>query len=186
MNENIRSFGIFFDEFHSFASELNRAADVIVFSETWFSANTCHDVQGYTGLHTYRADKTGGGVSGFIRNCYTSTHAYGQIFSVSCILWDKFGEGFALKQLSVIIIGVYRPPDKSKFPQFTINEILSSTSQSDHVFIVGDLNINLLDLIAVENDFINNCHSNSLIPLINKPTRNANNNPSILDHSYMD
>ena len=72
--ENIHSFGFFFYEFHSFASELNRAADVIVFSETWFSANTCHGVQGYTGFHTYHADKTGGGVSVFIRNCYTSTH----------------------------------------------------------------------------------------------------------------
>ena len=87
---------------------------------------------------------------------------------------------------TVIIIGVYRPPDKSKMSEFTLklNEILSSTSQSDHVFIVGDLNINLLDTIAIENDFINNCHSNSLIPLINKPTRNANNNPSILDHIW--
>ena len=74
MHENIRSFGKFFDEFHSFASELNRAADVTVFSETLFSANTCHGVQGYTGFHTYRADKSGGGVSVFIRNCYTSTH----------------------------------------------------------------------------------------------------------------
>ena len=46
MQENIRSFGKFFDEFHSFASELNRAADVIVFSETLFSANICHGVQG--------------------------------------------------------------------------------------------------------------------------------------------
>ena len=61
---------------------------------------------------------------------------------------------------------------------------MSSTSQSDHVFIVGDLNINLLDPIAIENDFINNCHSNSLIPLINKLTRNANNNPSILGHIW--
>ena len=59
MNENIRSFGEFFEEFHSFASELNRAADFIVLSEIWFSADTCHDVQGYTGFHTYHADKTG-------------------------------------------------------------------------------------------------------------------------------
>ena len=65
-----------------------------------------------------------------------------------------------------------------------LNEILSSTSQSDHVFIVRDLNINLIDHTAIENDFINNCHSNSLIPLINKPTRNANNNPSVLDHIW--
>ena len=52
---------------------------------------------------------------------------------------------------TVIIIGVYRPPDKSKIPEFTIKlkEILSSTSQSDHVFIVGDLNINLLDPTAI-------------------------------------
>ena len=70
-------------------------------------------------------------------------------------------------------------------PEFTIklNEILSSTSQSDHVFIVDDLNINLLDPIAIENDFINNGHSNSPIPLINKPTRNANNNPSVEVHT---
>ena len=74
MHKSIHSFGKMLDEFHSFASELNRAADVIMFSETWFSANPCHDVQGHTGFHTYRADKTGGGVSVFIRNCYTSTH----------------------------------------------------------------------------------------------------------------
>ena len=111
---------------------------------------------------------------------------YGQIFSVSCMLWDS-GVKVSLSNLcTVIIIGVYRPPDKSKIPEFTIkwNEILSSTSQSDHVFIVGDLNINLLDPIAIGNDFINNCHSNSLIPLINKPTHNANNSPSILDHIW--
>ena len=58
---------------------------------------------------------------------------------------------------TIIIIGVYRPLDISKIPEFTIkfNEILSSTSQSDHVFIVGNLNINLVDPIAIENDFIN-------------------------------
>ena len=49
---------------------------------------------------------------------------------------------------------------------------------------MGDFNINLIDLIAIENHLINNCHSNSLIPLINKRTRNANNNPSILDHIW--
>ena len=131
------------------------------------------------------ADKTGAGVSLFIRNCYTSTHmanfavchAYYETNVVKVLLSNN---------CTVIIIGVYRPPDKSKIPEFTIvlNDILSSTSQSDHVFIVGDLNINLLDPIAIENDFINNCHSNSLIPLINKHTRNANNKPSILDHIW--
>ena len=187
MHENMHSFVNFFDEFHSFASELNRAADVIVFSETWFPANTCHGVQGYTGFHTYRADKTGGGVSVIIRNCYTSTHM--AKFSV-CHAYYEIRLCAVKVSLSnnctIITVGVYRPPDTSKIPEFTkkFNEILSSTSQSDHVFIVGDININLFDPIVIENDFISNCHSNSLIPLINKPTRNANNNPSILDHIW--
>ena len=142
-------------------------ADVIVLTETWFSANTCRDVRGYTGFHTYRADKSGGGVSVLVRDCYTSTHVAN--FSVCHAYYE-----FSVVMIShsnnciVIIIGVCRPPDKSKIPKFTIklNEIFSSTSQSDHVFIV-----NLLDLTAIENSFINNCHSNSLIPQINKPTR---------------
>ena len=67
MRENTRSFQIFFYEFNSFASELSHATDVVVLSETRFSADTCHDVQGYNGFHSYRADKTGGGVSVFIR-----------------------------------------------------------------------------------------------------------------------
>ena len=185
LHEDIRSFGRNFDEFHSFAPELSRAADVIVLSETCFSVNTCRDVQGYSGFHTYRADKSGGGVSVLVRDCYTSTyvanfsvcHAYYE-FSVVRISFSN--------NCTVIIIGVYMPPDKAKIPEFTIkfNKILSSTSQSDHVFIVGDLNNNLLDPTAIENDFINNCHFNSLIPLINKPTRNANNNRSFLDHIW--
>ena len=147
---------------------------------------TCRDVQGYSGFHTYRADKSGGAVSVFVRDCYTSTHmanfsvchAYYEFSVVRISLSDNY--------CTVIIIGVYGPPDKSKIPEFTIklNEIFSSTSQSDHVFIVGDLIINLLDPTAIKNYFINNCHSNSLIPLINKPTSNANNNLSILDHIW--
>ena len=133
-----------------------------MFSETWFSANTCHGVQGYTGSHTYLADKTGGGVSVFIRNCYTSTHMAKFLVCHACYEISVVKVSLS-NNCTVIIIAVYKPPDKSKIPEFTVkfNEILSSTSQSDHVF--GGLNINLLYSIAIENDFINNCHSNSLI-----------------------
>ena len=88
----------------------------------------------------------------FIRNCYTSTHMVK--FSVCHEYYEISVVKVSLSSnCIVIIIGVYRPPDKSKIPEFTIklNEILSSTSQSDHVFIVGDHNINFLDLIAIEN-----------------------------------
>ena len=103
--------GFFFYEFHSFASELNRAADVIVLSETWFSANTCHSVQGYTGFHAHRADKTGGGVSVFNRNCYTTTHM--AKFSVCQACYEISVVKVSLSNnYTVIIIGVHRPPEK--------------------------------------------------------------------------
>ena len=126
MHENIRSFWKFFDEFHSFSSELNHAADAIVLSETWFSANTCRGVLGYARFHTYRADKTGGGVSVFIRNYYTSTHMAN--FSVCHAYYEISVVKVSLSNnCSIIIVGVYRPPDKSKIQEFTIklNEILS-------------------------------------------------------------
>ena len=117
----------------------------------------------------------------FIRNCYTSTHMAN--FSVCHAYYEITVVKVSLSNnCTVIIIGTDHQTNQ-KF-QFTIklNEILSSTSQSDHVFIVGNLNINLPDHIAIENYFINNCHSNSLVSL-NKPPSNANNNPSILDRN---
>ena len=116
MRENTRSFRIFFYEFNSFASELSRATDVVVLSETRFSADTCHDVQGYTGFHSYCADKTGGGVSVFMRNCYTSTKTAN--FSV-CHAY-QCGKGFAFKQLYPNYYWCLQTPDKSKIPEFTI------------------------------------------------------------------
>ena len=119
LHKNMHSFGRNFDEFHSIASELSRAADVIVLSETRFSANTCRDVQGYSGFHTYSADKSGGGISVFVRDCYTSTHVAN--ISVCHAYYE-----FSVVRISLsnnctgIIIGVYRPPDKSKIPVFTI------------------------------------------------------------------
>ena len=187
MHENIHFLGEIFDEFHSFASELSRAADVIVLSTCQKHGSRPTLVMMFRDtpafIHIVLTKQQV--VYVFIRSCYTSTHMAN--FSVCHVYYEISVEKVLLSNnCTVIIIGVYRPPDKSKIPEFTIklNQILSSTSQSDHVFIVGDLNINCLDPIAIENYFINNCHSNSLIPLINKPTRNANNNPSILDHIW--
>ena len=84
LNKNTRSFGRNFDEFHSFASELSRAADVIGLSEMWFSANTFRDVQRYAGFHTYRADKSRGASLCLSEIVHIDT--CGQFFSVSCIL----------------------------------------------------------------------------------------------------
>ena len=68
-------------------------------------------------------------VSVFIRYCYTSTHM--AKFSVCHAYYEISVVKVSLSNnCNVIIIGVYRPPDKLKIPEFTIkfNEILSSNS----------------------------------------------------------
>ena len=62
------------------------------------------------------------------------------------------GKDLPSNKCTVIIIGAYRPPDQQKIPEFTSNrnEFFSSISQSDHVFIVGNFNINFLDPFAIE------------------------------------
>ena len=119
LHQNIRLFGRNFDKFHSFTSELSLVADVIVLSETWFSVNTCRDVLDYTGFHTYCAGRPGSGVSVFVRDCYTSTHVAN--FSV-CPAYYEFSviRIAPSNNCTLIIIGVYRPPDKSKIQEFTI------------------------------------------------------------------
>ena len=47
-----------------------------------------------TGFHSYRFDKTGGGVSVFIRNCNTSTHV------------ANFSVGLAYREISVLKISL--------------------------------------------------------------------------------
>ena len=89
-------------------------------------------------INTETPPPTGGGISVFIRNCYTSTDMAN--FSVCHACYEISVVEISLSNnCTIIIIGVYRPPDKSKILEFTfkLNEILSSTSQCDHVFIVG-------------------------------------------------
>ena len=100
-------------------------------SETWFSANTCHDVQGYTCFHTYRADKTGGALFLCLLEIVTHRPIWPN-FSVCHAYYERSVVKVSLSNnCNVIIIGVYKPPDKPMITEFTIklNEILSSTSR---------------------------------------------------------
>ena len=68
LHQNIRSFNKNFDQFSAFIDSLNRKVDVFVFSETWFKSDNCTDIAGYVGYHSCRNDRTGGGVSVYVRS----------------------------------------------------------------------------------------------------------------------
>ena len=69
-NFNIRSFTKNVSEFSACLQTLNQSYDVIVLTETWLKEDTADGccLPGYYGVHNYRLDRSGGGVSIFIKD----------------------------------------------------------------------------------------------------------------------
>ena len=90
------------------------------------------------------------------------------------------------KDSSYVVGVVYRPPN-SNITLFNekMNDILSKLSNMP-CYVMGDYNI---DLMKYENhmqtgEFLNNMHSNSLIPLIYKPTRETKTTATLIDNIF--
>ena len=66
-HQNIRSSNQNFDCLFAFINNIEKYVDVIVMSETWFSVTSKCSIEGYNSFHSYRDNRTGGGVSIFIR-----------------------------------------------------------------------------------------------------------------------
>ena len=91
-----------------------------------------------------------------------------------------------LPDTSYVVGVVYRPPN-SNITLFNekINDILSKISNIP-CYVMGDYNI---DLMKYENhlqtgEFLNNMHSNSLIPLIYQPTRETETTATLIDNIF--
>ena len=90
------------------------------------------------------------------------------------------------KDSSYVVGVVYRPPN-SNITLFNdkMNDILSKLSNMP-CYVMGDYNI---DFMKYENhlqtgEFFNNMHSNSLIPLIYKPTRETKTAATLIDNIF--
>ena len=140
---NIRSFNKNFDSFEAMLSSLSSCPDVICLSETWLSEEISLD--GYYDFHTFRTNGRGGGVSIFCNEkCVvekvTECNLCNNVIE-SCVVKLKINDS------SYVIVGVYRP-HQGTIPEFSdaITEIFSKFSPDDMVYIMGDVNINLLNL----------------------------------------
>ena len=71
-NQNIRSSNRNFDCLFAFINNIEKSVYVIVMSETWFSVTSKCSIEGYNSFHSYRDNRTGGGVSIFIRKSLRS------------------------------------------------------------------------------------------------------------------
>ena len=91
---------------------------------------------------------------------------------------------------SNIIVGVtYRHPsvDLTDFNRNYLNQLLENTSKKQKsFFLLGDVNVNLLNYNEHNqtNEFLNSLASNSIIPLILKPTRITSHSNTLIYSAF--
>jgi len=180
---NIRSFNQNSDEFCVFLEQLSVKPDIVVLTETWFSPSYTDELYGYRAHHVYRKDRRGGGVSVFVRENYECSllpqfsYVGDNLEVCSCVL--------SVGRKRLVVHGIYRPPDRAMC-MFSdeMSNIMSNARPSDDVFIVGDLNFNLMSPNAADLEFINMCSASSFVPLISVPTHVTARHSSCLDHIW--
>jgi len=180
---NIRSFCKNSDELCVFLEQLSSKPDVLVLTETWFSCDLMVELEGYCGYHTYRMDRRGGGVSVYVKAKYKSIPIPRWTFIVES--HEICSVNIDLNGTNVIVYGIYRPPDRNILTFVSdIAGLFTDFKRDDHVFIVGDLNVDIISPTPAGEEFLSACFTSTFLPLINVPTHVSNNVSSCLDHIW--
>jgi len=180
---NIRSFNRNSDELSVYLGQLSVKPFIIVLTETWFGVDNVSELTGYRRHHVSRSNRRGGGVSVFV-----SVSMVCKSISGLC----NVGNNMEICAVNVgthgndlTVLGIYRPPDRDvHLFADDIDSILSEFRSDDRVVLVGDINIDLLNPSASEDEFINVCTSNSFRPLINDATHVSRYGASCIDHIW--
>ena len=182
---NIRSLAKNYDELSITLDGFSKRPDILVFSETWFNEDTCEDIPGYIGRHVYREGRRGGGVSLYVNSGITF-----HTMSDKCFISEMM-EIVTVRVLvnpgcPVTIVAIYRPPSRENIPLFiaALSDILGSFHRSTPVYVVGDINIDILEQQGLPRDFVDAMHSLSFVPLITIPTRVTAHSATLLDHVW--
>jgi len=182
-HHNIRSFYRNSDELFIFLEQLSSKPDVLVLTETWFSREVVVDIDGYSAYHTFRTERRGGGVSVYVK---------AEFKSVSIPQWTFIGDYYEICSVNVecnrssfVIYGVYRPPDRCvhRFVD-DIKGLFVGSGKNNHVFLVGDVNIDIIKPTPSGEEFLTTCYASSFLPLVNVPTHVTGNVSSCLDHIW--
>ena len=167
---------------------------VICITETWCSDNhNLFKLPQYNSIHQVKRTGKGGGIAVFLHESLTfnvrhDLSANNANIEALCI------EIINKKSKNILINTQYRQ-SAGNFNEFEayLNPFLVKSKTTDKTcFLVGDLNLNLIDYQsnAKVRDFVNLIFQHSLVPIVNKPTRVAENNTTLIDciitNSFMD
>ena len=183
---NIRSLPARLSAFMSYVDNLDHCFSVIGLSETWLNPSnvSAYSIPGYNHVAQTRCAGRGGGISLFVaEKCvYSEMTDYCMVNDYIESLFVKITNNGV-----VFVIGlIYRPPN-SNIVQFTetLNNILGEVSHMT-CYIMGDYNIDLLkhELHPPTEKFLEAMYSNSLLPMILKPTRETETTATLIDNIF--
>ena len=189
---NIRSAMKNLDNFSHYIQGLDHVFPLIGLTETWFKPDNkdCIGMQGYRAEHNCRTNRTGGGVSLFIREDleYSTREDLCQSEKNTESLFVEIDKEQFGKEKNIIIGVIYRPPDTDikEFNEVMMKSLSLLKAEKKLVYLMGDFNINLLnaDKHAPTQEFIDLMFSHSFIPNITKPTRVARNSATLIDNIF--
>ena len=191
---NTRSLQNKLEQISALLCSLTRAPDIICVSETWLQESSFEfcNINGYHSYHVFRRNRCHGGVSVFVSNHLNSN----QVTNLSFIHDDIELNTVEVidNRFSYTVCAVYRPHGKyDRVDSFTLklSELLTSNVlHKKRVILVGDFNINLLEIEnhAPTNNFLAHMQSQNYFIHTCRPTRYPDGHqagmPSLLDHIY--
>ena len=128
----------------------------------------------------YRAGKRGGGISIFIKDSIDSI-PIDELTYITDMIELNVVKIKLNARLTVQVLGIYRLPDQSIYKFNTVLwGILATIQRSAHVYLMGDLNIDLLDLDPLVEEYCSILESVSFLPVITGLARVTNHSRTLL------
>ena len=161
--------------------------DIFTVSETWLDDSVADIEVNFPGYTIYRLDrqgKRGGGVCAFVNENFKSERLNDFSYISESGLHQLWLKIQVRNFRSFIICTAYRPPESplSCFETDFSDTLTSVVTLNKPVYILGDLNCNVLDVRDNEpNALLDFCTSFNLSQMVDKPTRITQSSRSLID-----
>ena len=187
---NMKSLHLHFDELFTLIVNTDADFEIKALSETKDTVDspisTNADIPGYK-FHNTPSKSAAGGVGIYVKSILTADKRLNLSTSTSDIetVWIEIQNK---KSKNILCCCTYRYPSSkiNKFNDFVQEIITKIENENKLVFVMGDININLLNYEnhTSTSDFINTFSTNHIQPLILQPTRVTDSTSTLNDNIF--
>lgn len=184
---NIRSLRKHMDELLVYIQMAKDSLDIIVLSETRIIDSVSNfTIPNYTQYYNESTINKCDGTMIYIKNNISADVTTVKI-NDSRFLRATFTTNHLSKQNKIGLTAYYRPPATNSTEYIDdLENYLSTLNKKNIEILIGDININLLNINSNEtNKYLNILGSNDFISYINKPTRVNKDTKSAIDHIFI-